>query len=80
VFVVWFLRELRSLFAGVCSAFEVQLTEFDGEDDHVHPLVNYPPKIAVVVLVNSLEGVAKRLCFNLSEASVDSGRLPLMRE
>jgi REP element-mobilizing transposase RayT len=28
----------------VCSDFESQLVEFDGEDDHVHLLVNYPPK------------------------------------
>jgi hypothetical protein len=26
---------------------------FDGEDDHVHLLVNYPPKVSVSNLVNS---------------------------
>jgi putative transposase len=35
--------------------------EFDGEDDHVHLLVNYPPKIAVAALVNSLKGMSSRL-------------------
>ena len=30
--------------------------ELDGEDDHVHLLVHYPPKFAVSLLVNSLEG------------------------
>lgn len=35
--------------------------EFDGEDDHVHLLVNYPPKVAVSALVNSLKGVSSRL-------------------
>jgi putative transposase len=38
--------------------FEVELVEFDGEDDHVHLLVNYPPKVAVSALVNSLKGVS----------------------
>jgi hypothetical protein len=32
--------------------------EFDGEDDHVHLLVNYPPKVSVFNLVNSLKGVS----------------------
>jgi len=33
--------------------------EFDGEDDHVHLRVNYPPKVALSNLVNS--GVQRRL-------------------
>ncbi len=33
----------------------------DGEDDHVHLLVEYPPKVAVSNLVNSLKGVSSRL-------------------
>ena len=35
--------------------------EFDGEDDHVHLLVNYPPTVSVSALVNSLKGVSSRL-------------------
>ncbi len=35
--------------------------EFDGEKDHVHLLVNYPPKISVTRLVNSLKGVSSRM-------------------
>lgn len=34
---------------------------FNGEDDHVHLLIAYPPKLAVSVLVNSLKGVSSRL-------------------
>lgn len=41
--------------------FEAQLIEMDGEDDHVHLLVEYPPKVAVSSLVNSLKGVSSRL-------------------
>ncbi len=33
----------------------------DGEDDPVHLLVEYPPKVAVSALVNSLKGVSSRL-------------------
>ncbi|MBR4605155.1 MAG: transposase [Lachnospiraceae bacterium] len=35
--------------------------EFDGEEDHVHLLVNYPPKLAISSLVNRLKGVSSRL-------------------
>ena len=40
--------------------FETQLVEMNGEEDHVHLLVNYPPKIALSKLVNSLKGVSSR--------------------
>ncbi|GLZ14874.1 hypothetical protein Acsp04_51090 [Actinomadura sp. NBRC 104425] len=33
----------------------------NSEDDHVHLLVEYPPKVAVATLVNSLKGVSSRL-------------------
>jgi len=36
------------------------LVECDGEDDHVHLLVTYPPKVAVSTLVNSLKGASAR--------------------
>ena len=61
VFTQEILNDLRSLFSGVCNDFEAELVEFDGEDDHVHLLVNYPPKVAVSVLVNSLKGVSSRM-------------------
>ncbi|MER7848666.1 IS200/IS605 family transposase [Kitasatospora sp. NPDC096077] len=45
----------------VCIDFEAELTEFNGETDHVHLLVNYPPKVAVSSPVNSLKGVSSRI-------------------
>jgi putative transposase len=44
----------------VCGGFGAELREFNGEDDHVHLLVEYPPKIPVSGLVNSLKGVSAR--------------------
>lgn len=61
VFTKEVLNDLRQLFQGVCRDFESELVEFDGEDDHVHLLVNYPPKVAVSNLVNSLKGVSSRM-------------------
>ena len=40
---------------------QATLVEMDGEDDHVHLLVEYPPKVSVSSLVNSLKGVSSRL-------------------
>ena len=40
--------------------FAAALVEMDGEDDHVHLLVNYPPKVPLSRLVNSLKGVSSR--------------------
>lgn len=44
----------------MCEDFEAKLEAFEGEYDHVHLLVTYPPKVAVARLVNSLKGVSSR--------------------
>ncbi len=51
---------LRDILAKVCQDFEAVLVDTGGEDDHVHLLVEYPPKVAVSKLVNSLKGVSSR--------------------
>lgn len=61
VFTKEILDDMRGIFESVCTDFEAQLVEFDGEDDHVHLLVNYPPKVSVSKLVNSLKGVSGRM-------------------
>ena len=55
------IEQLREVFGKVCADFEARLVEMDGEDDHVHLLIEYPPKVAVSRLVNSLKGVSSRL-------------------
>lgn len=62
---------LRDVFAKVCADFGATLRACDGEDDHVHLLVDYPPKVAVSVLVNSLKGVSSR---RLRQARPDIAR------
>ena len=61
VFNKTILNDLKQIFSDVCTDFESELIEFDGEGDHVHLLVNYPPKFAISKLVNSLKGVSSRL-------------------
>jgi len=52
---------MRTIFEKVCTDFEANLVEIDGETDHVHLLVAFPPKVSVSSLVNSLKGVSSRL-------------------
>lgn len=61
VFTKAILDDLKIVFNHVCKDFEAELVAFDGEDDHVHLLVNYPPKVSVSALVNSLKGVSSRM-------------------
>ncbi|PYY09173.1 MAG: IS200/IS605 family transposase [Acidobacteria bacterium] len=55
------IHSLRLIFAKVCADFEAQLVEMEGEADHVHLLIHYPPKHSVSAMVNSLKGVSSRL-------------------
>jgi putative transposase len=39
------LDALREVFTSVCADFGAELVKMDGEDDHVHLLVGYPPML-----------------------------------
>ena len=54
------LTFMKKVFESVCIAFEAKLMELDGEKDHVHLLIHYPPKVSVSKLVNRLKGVSSR--------------------
>ncbi|MEV0757854.1 IS200/IS605 family transposase [Streptosporangium sp. NPDC050280] len=45
----------------VCDNVGAVPVEVNGEHDHVHLPVGYPPTVALPVLVNSLKGVSARL-------------------
>jgi len=55
------IEKLRPIFSKVCTDFEAGLVQMDGEGNHVHLLVNYPPKVSVSSLVNSLKGVSSHV-------------------
>ncbi len=40
----------------VCAELDVELVEFNGEADHVHLLVAYPPTLAISTLAKRLKG------------------------
>jgi len=55
------LTRCAQIMSEVCVDFGAELREFNGEDDHVHLLVHYPPTVEISKLVNSLKGVSSRL-------------------
>lgn len=61
VFTDEILKDLEIIFKDVCQNFETELIEMNGETEHIHLLLNYPPKVSISKLVNSLKGVSSRL-------------------
>jgi REP element-mobilizing transposase RayT len=60
IFTKALLDDLKEIFQKVCFDFECEMKEMDGQGDHVHLLMNYPPKVCISKLVNSLKGVSSR--------------------
>lgn len=56
VFTDEHLKALERIFSDVCASFDCRLEEFNGETDHVHLLVSFPPTVELSRLVNSLKG------------------------
>jgi len=55
------INRQRTIFATDCADFEPPLIEMDGEDDHMHLLLEHPPTLTISNLVNSFKGVSSRL-------------------
>ena len=54
------LRRCEAAMRKVRADLSAGLREFNGDAGHVHLLIEYPPKIWVSALVNSLKGVSAR--------------------
>jgi len=54
------LTRCEQIMRVVCVDFGAELREFNGETDHVHLLMHYPPAVSISKLVNSLKGVSAR--------------------
>lgn len=52
---------LREVFRETIEEMGGTLEEFDGEADHVHLLIQYPPKWSISVIVNNLKGKSSRM-------------------
>ena len=56
----YMIQQLKESFESACEKLECDLLEMDGEQDHVHLLVAYPPKLSVSVMVNNLKATSSR--------------------
>jgi putative transposase len=39
---------------------DFRILEFNGEAEHVHALIEYPPKLSISQITNALKGVSSR--------------------
>lgn len=60
VFSARHLERMEEIMRDVSADFGTVLEEFNGEANHVHLLISFPPTVAVSRLVNSLKGVSSR--------------------
>lgn len=56
----YMIEQLKEAFESSCEKLECDLLEMDGEKDHVHLLIAYPPKLAISVMVNNLKSTSSR--------------------
>ncbi|MDJ0727482.1 MAG: IS200/IS605 family transposase [Prochloraceae cyanobacterium] len=45
----------------VAKKMDFQVLEINGEEEHIHLLIEYPPKLSISQIVNSLKGVTSRM-------------------
>lgn len=72
------VSELVGIFQNICEKYEAELIECDGEDDHVHLLVHYPPKLQLSRLVQNLKGASSRYLRETRPEITGSFRKPVL--
>jgi putative transposase len=60
IFTLESLAGIEKSFQEVSKKMDFQIIEFNGEGNHVHALIEYPPKLSVSQIVNALKGVSSR--------------------
>jgi putative transposase len=61
IFTKEHLETMKEVFENVCKKIGCELIEFNGESNHVHLLIEYPPRLSISKIVNSLKGVSSRI-------------------
>lgn len=60
IFATESLAVIEKSFTEVAKKMDFQVLEFNGEKDHIHALIEFPPKLSVSQMVNALKGVSSR--------------------
>ena len=64
------LTELKSVFESVLKAWNCQLIEFNGEADHCHLIVSFPPQKRLSDLVGNLKATASKTMWRKFESKL----------
>lgn len=54
------LHRLEEVLKDTARKMNIKIIEFNGESDHIHALIEYPPKLSISQITNSLKGVSSR--------------------
>ncbi|MGD1704723.1 IS200/IS605 family transposase [Dapis sp. BLCC M229] len=61
VFTAEGLKLIKDSFETVAKKMNFKILEFNGEANHVHAAIEYPPKLSISQIVNHLKSVSSRL-------------------
>lgn len=53
--------KLVRIFTAICDSFEANLLECNGEEDHIHLLIEYHPNTSISQIVKSLKGISSKI-------------------
>ena len=54
------LNLIKCSFENVARKMNFKTIEFNGERDHIHLIIEYPPKLSISKIANNLKGVSSR--------------------
>ncbi|MGL5510308.1 MAG: IS200/IS605 family transposase [Microcoleaceae cyanobacterium] len=55
------IEDLKNVFETVAKSMDFKVLEINGEADHIHLMIEYPPKLSISKIVNHLKGLSSRL-------------------
>lgn len=62
------LEELEDVFKSVLEKWDSELIEFNGESDHVHLLISYPPQTRLSDLIANLKSTSSKTMWKLHDS------------
>ncbi len=55
------LNRLKEIIKDICRRWDVELLEFNGEEDHIHLLISAHPSMELSKFINNLKTISSRL-------------------
>ena len=72
VFTKRSLKDLKTILSDICNKMQIELIEFDGENDHVHILIHYLPKLSLSKIIKALKGASSRRIRKLGHQKIQN--------